>query len=166
MTANVNWHEAQTVCNDNGGHLPTISSEQENTFVYNMYSSHCVYTHYRYLGFHDGVNEAHFKWVDDSTSSYTKWRANEPNNAGSGEDCTHMYGNEYNREWNDLSCTNKYFNCFLCEDSKCACPVSYTACTLDPRLLSSFSTNLSSWLGTIWWFLLSPILSRFCSQLA
>ncbi|XP_062507025.1 macrophage mannose receptor 1-like [Corticium candelabrum] len=118
-TANVNWHEAQTVCNDNGGHLPTISSEQENTFVYNMYSSHCIFTHRRYLGFHDGVNEGHFKWVDDSTSSYTKWRTNQPDNGGSGEDCTHMYGD--NGEWNDIRCTDKYFNCFLCEDTQ-ACP--------------------------------------------
>ena len=128
MTMNVTWHEAQTVCNDNGGHLPTISSEQENTFVYNMYSSHCLFTHFKYLGFHDGVYEGHFKWVDDSTSTYTNWGATQPNNGGLGEDCTHMYG-DYGM-WNDISCTHKYFNCFLCEDSKCAYPVSYTAYTL------------------------------------
>ena len=91
-TANVDWHEAQTVCNDNGGHLPTISSEQKNTFVYNMFQSHCNTAYRGYLGFHDSVNKTHFKWVHDSTSSYTKWCANEPNNRRSGEDCTHMYG--------------------------------------------------------------------------
>ena len=128
MTKKSSWQEAQNVCNDNGGHLPTISSEEENTYVYNMFQSHCKTTYVRYLGFHDSVNETYFKWVDDSTSSYTKWSKDEPNDKRSNEDCAHF--SRGIPDWNDINCITPFSNCFVCEDSK-----FYVSTFLQPLLV-------------------------------
>lgn len=122
MKTAVTWHKAETTCNNYGGHLPVISSAEENNFVSNMFTSSCSLAYRGYLGVHDVNDEAHFSWVDDSTSSYTNWKSGEPNNAGTPdveEDCGQMYLNgEELSKWNDIPCTEKYESCFLCEDSK------------------------------------------------
>ena len=120
MSATVTWHEAQKACNDHGGHLPTISSVDENRFVFNMHKSYCSSSQkYALLGFHDFVKEQHFRWVDDTTSCYTNWKSGEPNNYGAGEeDCALLYIRSAPYQWNDGNCHGKYGSCFLCEDSK------------------------------------------------
>ena len=150
MSATVTWHEAQKACNNHGGHLPTISSADENSFVLNMYRSSCSSSTGGLLGFHDYVKEQHFIWVDDSTSCYTNWKTGEPNNAGANyneEDCALMYlrGTALSK-WNDFFCNQKNTNCFLCEDSK-PCVV-ITIPTLNWTLFCS--TIVSTWMDTVW----------------
>lgn len=128
MSATVTWHEAQKACNNHGGHLPTISSAAENSFVYNLYKAYCR-TSVGLLGFHDYVREGNFIWVDDSSSCYTNWNSGEPNNNGGHykeEDCALMFlGGKVPTKWNDFFCHEKHTSCFLCENTP-SCPVGWT----------------------------------------
>ncbi|XP_063302409.1 asialoglycoprotein receptor 2-like [Pelobates fuscus] len=50
-----------------------------------------------------------WKWVDGTSPSFTSWSQNEPNNAGSRENCVEIKSGL----WNDIDCTIK--NNFVCK---------------------------------------------------
>ena len=58
------WEDAQSNANAAGGHLASISSVEENDFIYNNIGSNIVF-----IGFSDANNEGTFEW--DSGESFT-----------------------------------------------------------------------------------------------
>lgn len=118
MNDKVNWYDAQWLCYNHGGHLPTISSDWEYKYVTKLLKSHCPAVRHGYLGYHDTVKEFHSKWVDGSSSSYTNWDKNEPNNYGvngvDGDCSTFSVG----AGWKNVSCAVRYESCFVCEHSE------------------------------------------------
>lgn len=61
----------------------------------------------------NGKNSA-FMWSDNTCSDYVNWGCGEPNNAGSGEDCTAVSLGGYNSgRWNDAGCSSQ--NTYVCE---------------------------------------------------
>lgn len=57
------------------GHLVTITSEDENQFIYNAIKDNSVW-----IGFHDSITEGNFEWVTGEDVDYTNWRRGSPNN--------------------------------------------------------------------------------------
>ena len=94
-TSSATWTTARTNCTNMGGHLVTITSSGENSFVFNTWPS-------GWIGFNDEVVEGQWRWVTSESVTYTNWNSGEPNNAGN-EDYAQFVGGG---KWNDLPNTS------------------------------------------------------------
>jgi hypothetical protein len=94
-TSSATWTTARTNCANMGGHLVTITSSGENSFVFNTWPS-------GWIGFNDEVVEGQWRWVTGEPVTYTNWNSGEPNNAGN-EDYAQFVGGG---KWNDLPNTS------------------------------------------------------------
>jgi len=85
------WTTARTNCSNMGGHLVTITSSGEQSFIFGLWPS-------GWIGLTDEVTEGTWRWVTGETYSYTNWNNGEPNNSGN-EDYVQFVSNG---KWNDL----------------------------------------------------------------
>jgi hypothetical protein len=83
-TGSAYWLDAKANCAAMGGHLVTVTTSGENSFLYNLWPS-------GWIGLTDEVNEGVWRWVTGETYSYTSWNPGEPNNAGN-EDYVQFVG--------------------------------------------------------------------------
>ena len=113
--SNKTWDAAQALCvSAYGGHLVTITSQAEFSFVYNnvMPGSWDAYsTAPRWIGLNDKAVEGTFVWVTGEPVLVTAWESGEPNNSGGNEDCVEMKWS--GGGWNDLDCSKT--RPFICE---------------------------------------------------
>jgi hypothetical protein len=80
------WHEAKSYCEDRSQYLVTVTSSDENDFVFNhMYTEPNNENIWGWLGATDEANEGEWKWVTGEPWNYTNWASTEPNNYGKGE---------------------------------------------------------------------------------
>lgn len=94
-TGLMTWTNARTACSNMGGHLVTVTTSAENTFIYGLWPS-------GWIGLTDEVTEGTWKWVTGEAYSYTSWNGGEPNNSGN-EDYIQFVGAG---KWNDLNNTS------------------------------------------------------------
>lgn len=86
------WTGARDACTNMGGHLVTVTTAAENTFIYNLWSS-------GWIGLTDEVTEGTWKWVTGEAYSYSSWNGGEPNNSGNEDYIQFVTGGK----WNDLN---------------------------------------------------------------
>ena len=125
----LSWDDAVKYCEDLGGHLAVISSQEEQTVIENLILNG-EKNFYWLGGYREGDS---WKTVTgESFELYTNWKYDEPNNAASPDEENKLQifaktsGNYIFGEWNDLSNNaewkNDYFginNCgFICEWEK------------------------------------------------
>jgi hypothetical protein len=91
-TGAATWTTARTNCANMGGHLVTITTSGEQSFLYALWPS-------GWIGLTDEVTEGTWRWVTGETYSYTNWNNGEPNNSGN-EDYVQFVSNG---RWNDLN---------------------------------------------------------------
>lgn len=96
------WGDAKSYCENIGGHLATITSQEEQDFI-NQIMKGAPKDAY-WLGATDEVTEGTWKWITDENFNYTFWDYGEPNNAWGG---TEHYLGLYNTSqhmlvWNDF----------------------------------------------------------------
>ncbi len=103
ITDEMNWIEADEYCRSIGGHLVTITSEGENSFVQSLISESTM------IGLSDASEEGVWTWVTGEDVTYTNWARNEPNNEAN-EDYALMRADG---TWNDghLQKENRVFVC-------------------------------------------------------
>ena len=65
---NAKWTDAQTNANALGGYLTSISSEEENNFIYNNISNNIVF-----MGFNDAANEGNYQWDSGEPVTYNNF---------------------------------------------------------------------------------------------
>jgi hypothetical protein len=94
-TGTATWTTARTNCSNMGGHLVTITTSGEQSFIYGLWPS-------GWIGLTDEVTEGTWRWVTGETYSYKNWNSGEPNNAGN-EDYVQFVSNG---RWNDLNNNN------------------------------------------------------------
>ncbi|XP_038054943.1 alpha-N-acetylgalactosamine-specific lectin-like [Patiria miniata] len=88
------------------GHLTSVASFQENTFIHRMWKSlRKTFTGGLWIGFTDQAEEGKFIWTDGSEVTYDDWLPFQPGDFGHHTDCTHMW---HNGEWLDNVCHIKY----------------------------------------------------------
>lgn len=102
-----NWKEAKAYCERIGGHLVTITSKEENNFIYNI--SVKKYNCNFMIGLTDEREEGVFEWVTGEKFEYSNFEPGEPNNQNN-EDYILMHRGGY---WNDghLERTSMPFIC-------------------------------------------------------
>ncbi|KAL4221492.1 mannose binding [Mactra antiquata] len=100
------WPHADGVCHSRYGDLATITSPEEQNFIFNFLSRYTNRTR-AWIGLNDINNEGHFRWSSGSHSQYTNW---DPNHSGNqrgenDEDCVTM-NLSLNGVWDDIPCGN------------------------------------------------------------
>ncbi|HFB99333.1 MAG TPA: HYR domain-containing protein, partial [Phaeodactylibacter sp.] len=105
-SSNYSWNTAKSESIEAGGHLAIIDNSGENEYI----REH-IMANYAWIGLSDAANEGYFKWVDNTSPSYTEWASGEPNdedpytwgadnvvikkNSGEWYDRNGSYGYEY-----------------------------------------------------------------------
>ncbi len=107
------WHEAKLYCEQLGGYLVTVTSEEEQETIKSLISKYDKTAYY--LGGTDAKTEGAWEWVTGEKWEYTNWSADEPNNNNEKEHYLGIYGEAYDYKWNDFT-NNPADACgFICE---------------------------------------------------
>jgi len=127
------WLEAKTYCESQGGHLATITSKEENDFIFAQFGGASIQL---WLGGTDEGHEGVWTWVNGEPWSYSNWNIGEPNNyQGVNEIYLNM---EPNGAWNDHSNYQFWFVCESENSSSRAINLSITTVSPDRyRLLGT-----------------------------
>ena len=94
-TGSMTWTAARQACLNMGGHLVTVTTAAENTFIFNLWPN-------GWIGLTDEVVEGQWRWVTGETFSWANWNGGEPNNSNN-EDYIQFVGGG---KWNDLPNTS------------------------------------------------------------
>jgi len=108
----VTWHEAKKRCDDAGGYLLVVNSEEENEAIWEILGG--TWEHSAWIGFTDGEVEGSWKWISGEAVKYGNWRPGLPDNHQTGEgdeDCGEWLSEDGG--WNDISCGVK--TTYLCK---------------------------------------------------
>lgn len=111
------WEEAKQYCESQGGYLATITSREEDEFVYSYLRNNFDYES-AYFGFTDQDEEGSWVWDNGEVSSYTNWHSGEPNSENPNEDFAMYYYKYSDGSWNDGDFYNNTVNSgrvFICE---------------------------------------------------
>lgn len=93
------WKEAQEFCESLGGHLATLTSQEENNYVYQQMINSGYYS--AYFGLTDEDAESTWTWITGEPLTYQNWHAGEPNAENSNEDYAMFYYKYPDGTWND-----------------------------------------------------------------
>lgn len=110
------YEEAAKYCNGKGGYLATITSQEENDFVYSYILQQGFES--AYFGLSDSASEGTWEWCTGEPLDYTNWHSGEPNNEYSNEDYGLFYYKYSDGSWNDGDFNRKTVNdgsAFICE---------------------------------------------------
>lgn len=97
------WEEAKQYCENLGGYLATITSEQENNTISDLISYYRNKSMY-WLG---GYNDGDWKWITGESFDYTNWNYGEPTNT---QKCLAMYSEKATREVHDQAKHGKWLD--------------------------------------------------------
>ena len=93
-TPTLNWSDARTTCQNLGGDLAIIRSQDENDFILDMLNKQQTVQNFgAWIGLYRKVDNM-FYWIDDTplAGQYSAWDSGEPNNdQNRGENCVHTY---------------------------------------------------------------------------
>ena len=100
------WEEAQAYCQSVGGHLVTITSQEEQNFIESLLS-YGTKNNYWLGGFKGDTGQ--WQWITGETPVYSNWASNQPDNTNGLENALMIYKgiNPVNPnqpgQWNDLN---------------------------------------------------------------
>ncbi|XP_077183433.1 uncharacterized protein LOC143832629 isoform X5 [Paroedura picta] len=100
------WMVGKQSCQNEGAHLIIINNRLEMKFLVSQTLDDEVF----WIGLTDAGKEGQWRWVDDTSLSFSSWGKGEPNNAGQGEDCATLRSNG---KWNDALCSGNEM--WICE---------------------------------------------------
>jgi len=91
------WDAAQSFCESWGGHLVTITSEEEQNFIVEFLKDGKKKCYW--IGANDAREEGVWEWVTGETWEYAFWASGEPNNDGAEDYAEIVTWRSYG--WND-----------------------------------------------------------------
>lgn len=119
----VSWSDAFAQAQALGGHLVTITSAEENAFVFGLINQPQFWNGELgplIGGFQppgSGEPLADWQWVSGEPFEFSNWAGGQPDNgAGGEEDCIHFWVGD---QWNDRTKDDKDFFGFVVEQEKC-----------------------------------------------
>lgn len=110
------YNEALEYCKSKGGYLATLTSEEENDFVYSYIKQQKFDN--AYFGLSDSGKEGVWEWCTGEPVSYINWHSGEPNGENSNEDYAMFYYKYNDGAWNDGDFGGNTLNggtSFICE---------------------------------------------------
>ena len=116
------WNMAQEYCEAQGGYLATITSPEEDAFLYS-YITDAGYSSVMF-GLTDQEQTDDWHWVTGEELSYLNWRSGEPNHQGGYEHYGMYYEKNPDGTWNDGSGRGGPFLCEWGEYSVATTPPS------------------------------------------
>lgn len=115
----IGWKEAKKYCEEQGGHLVTITSEDEQDFIKSYIKDKNYSKQKFWIGATDEDDEGSWKWVTGEKFAYTNWGKGEPDNLNEIQhyaliqnykiDTKNYAIDEY--EWDDIDSQNIMFIC-------------------------------------------------------
>lgn len=116
-----NYEEALKYCQDRNGYLATITTQEENDFLYNYIKEQGYES--AYFGLSNSEEEGNWKWCNGEPVSYTNWCNGEPNNGQENsivrdENYAMLYEKNSDGTWNDGDFSDNTENggkAFICE---------------------------------------------------
>ena len=100
--ASTTWAAANTAAINAGGHLVSITSSGENTFVSGFLLTGWIGYFQNHSSPYYSEPAGGWEWTTGEVSGYTNWNSGEPNNAGGDEDWGEILSTG---KWNDLDGT-------------------------------------------------------------
>lgn len=85
------WAEAEAFCEAQGGHLITITSEEENSKITEWINGAGLYNDWYWTGLLDAAQTDHWQWVNGEEFSYYNWADGQPDHVIRGSETEH-YG--------------------------------------------------------------------------
>jgi len=103
-----NWSDSEAAAIAMGAHLVTIDDQAEQDFIVASFSQYGGVSRNLWSGYNDEAVEGTWVWADGSTSTYTNWANNEPNNSTANDP---IHGEDYataypSGKWIDLHDTS------------------------------------------------------------
>lgn len=102
----ISWTDSKLECEKMGGHLVTITSQEEQNFITSLLKS--AQNNSYWLGGYRAENNT-WEWVTGEKFTFSNWCEGEPNNAGNRENYIHIFAKDANDKtkkiagWNDLA---------------------------------------------------------------
>jgi len=93
----IDWNAAMKECKGIGGYLVTITSADEQDWVFNNLGRELLAEHW--MGGTDSEREGDWRWVTNELFSYTNWAQNEPNNVQNEDYMSFHWTSD--GKWND-----------------------------------------------------------------
>lgn len=112
----MSWSFAKELCENMGGHLVTITSEEESDFISDFIDNGTKDAYW--LGATDfDVDSDGYCWVTGEDFDYTNWDDGEPSNSGTSGTMEHFaeIRKSYSYKWNDVNNINKKNKGFILE---------------------------------------------------
>ncbi|MCR5781174.1 MAG: leucine-rich repeat protein [Clostridia bacterium] len=130
------WSDAQAYCESQGGHLATVTSQEE------MDAIKPLITNNTWLGATEEEQDGTWKWVTGEEFAYTDWNDGQPDNCDTGEDRLMAYSTKANIKWNDVSATYT-LSSFIMETSQPMPDAPADVAYWDGHLYELYTTALS-----------------------
>ena len=109
------WRVAEMICNDEGGHLVSIHSQEEQDFVQGLVDSVDEDRYEYHIGLNDRQREGQWVWSDSTEFDFDAWKPGQPDNKGwFGQDCAQSGVRGGSKKWTDRSC-NWNWEPFVCK---------------------------------------------------
>jgi len=110
----LSWNDAEIRCKEEGGHLASIHSKEENDFVFKVVNEGDKNHPYYWIGLEGLIPEEQFVWSDKSALNYTNWKGGKQG-SGVGGRCAQIITNQpgNNGKWFKFLC--KHLAHFVCK---------------------------------------------------
>ncbi|XP_043921440.1 macrophage mannose receptor 1-like [Protopterus annectens] len=115
MAMKKTWSDARDYCQDIGGDLASIHSQDEENAIISGMKGEARYRQNYWIGLTTLDPTKGYVWTDDSPMDYTNWNYGEPNNYNGRKLCVELTMS-YKAFWNDRHCD--YFSYWICQIKK------------------------------------------------
>ena len=136
------WWDAVADCESRGAYLVSITSQEENDFVYDSLASQAAPGSNVWIGGTDYWQEGVWTWVSGEPWVYENWAPPEPNETGPEDFAEFGITWGYGSQWNDIE-YNQYLSPYICEFDAIETPVdlvSFEATAEDDSVLLTWET--------------------------
>ena len=105
----VSWFDAYKLCESMGGHLVTVTSAEEQTFINNYMTQISFFLNAWMGAYNDGSK---WQWITDEAFEYTSWASGQPDNLNGKQHFCVLYKDSFGT-WDDQGVTQ--LKGFMCE---------------------------------------------------